>query len=158
MEWQISIVMGGLNVMAVFGASLAGVTSDRFGRTRTLALASLLFLVGNAMMAVSSGFGLLLLGRALTGIGVGSGLSIDPLYISEVSPPHCRGMMVTASETSINIGILFGFTSSWVPATHTHTHLALPPATRHCSPRRVQSRAGPGQPARSPPNIHRPPR
>ena len=85
--------------------------SDMLGRTRTLAAASLLFLVpphashcsqpawqvGNGVMAIASGMTLLMLGRCITGIGVGCGLSIDPLYISEISPPQHRGKMVTFS-------------------------------------------------------------
>ena len=43
------------------------------------------------------------------GIGIGLGLAIDPIYISEVSPKDLRGRLVTCSEISINIGILLGF-------------------------------------------------
>ena len=52
---------------------------------------------------------MLLIGRAILGIGVGFGLAIDPIYISEVSPKHLRGRLVTCSEISINVGILIGF-------------------------------------------------
>ena len=48
-------------------------------------------------MAIAGGMTLLMIGRCITGIGVGCGLSIDPLYISEISPPQHRGKMVTFS-------------------------------------------------------------
>lgn len=37
-----------------------------------------------------------------------TGLSIDPLYISEVAPPSHRGHLVSFSEIAINVGILLG--------------------------------------------------
>ena len=66
--------------------------SDRFGRTRTLAVGSGLFFAGSLLLASASTFSALLAGRMMLGIGVGAGLSIDPLYISEISPPEHRGI------------------------------------------------------------------
>lgn len=37
-----------------------------------------------------------------------TGLSIDPLYISEVAPPSHRGHLVSFSEVAINMGVLLG--------------------------------------------------
>ena len=52
-------------------------------------------------------------GRFVTGLGVGLGLAIDPVYIAEVSPPKHRGRLVTWSETATNVGILLGFVSGF---------------------------------------------
>ena len=51
--------------------------------------------------------------RFVTGLGVGLGLAIDPVYIAEVSPPKHRGRLVTWSETATNVGILLGFVSGF---------------------------------------------
>ena len=45
------------------------------------------------------------------GIGVGFGLAIDPLYISEITPASHRGEIVTWSEIAINVGVVLGFCS-----------------------------------------------
>lgn len=42
-----------------------------------------------------------------------TGLSIDPLYISEVAPPSHRGHLVSFSEIAINLGILLGFIADY---------------------------------------------
>ena len=97
----------------VVGAILSREVSDRLGRCTTLAVGSGLFFLGSLTLASSSTFGMLLLGRALLGLGVGTGLSIDPLYISEISPPAHRGLLVSWSEVSINLGIIAGFVSSY---------------------------------------------
>jgi len=64
-------------------------------------------------MVSAPSYGPLLLGRAITGIGVGLGLAIDPLYISEIAPKQFRGRLVTASEISINIGVSSGFVANF---------------------------------------------
>mmetsp|Transcript_14668 Transcript_14668/g.17793 ORF Transcript_14668/g.17793 Transcript_14668/m.17793 type:complete len:447 (+) Transcript_14668:450-1790(+) len=64
-------------------------------------------------MALSLNFAMILCFRTITGFGVGIGLSIDPVFISEVSPAGVRGELVTWSEISINIGILIGFIASY---------------------------------------------
>jgi len=54
-----------------------------------------------------------MIGRIFVGIGIGVGLAIDPIYISEISPASHRGSLVTWSEISTNIGILLGFIASY---------------------------------------------
>lgn len=55
-----------------------------------------------------------MLGRMLVGLGVGTGLAIDPLYIAEVTPARHRGELVTWSEIALNIGIVGGFTMNLI--------------------------------------------
>eukprot|EP00873_Tetraselmis_striata_P034280 jgi/Tetstr1/454544/TSEL_041441.t1 len=113
-SWQVGWAAGSLAFSAVIGAIAVGTVSDRFGRVRTLMVASVFFLIGALLMAAAPNFVLLLLGRFVTGFGVGAGLSIDPLYISEISPPSHRGMLVSTSEVCINLGVLFGSLVSFV--------------------------------------------
>ena len=101
---ETEVLIGSLNVMAVVGALFSRPISDRFGRTRTLAVGSGLFFVGSLLLAGASSFGMLLVGRMMLGLGVGAGLSIDPLYISEISPPDHRGKdYILASSLTISI-------------------------------------------------------
>ena len=55
-----------------------------------------------------------MVGRVFVGIGVGSGLAIDPVYIAEISPAAHRGRLGTWSEIALNVGIVFGFASGAV--------------------------------------------
>jgi len=80
-DWQIELFLASLSLMAIPGAYLAGWVSDTFGRRRTLTVASCFFFVGMIFMTVAPSFPLLLMGRLLTGFGVGTGLSIDPMYV-----------------------------------------------------------------------------
>ena len=74
-------------------------------------MAAIGFIVGIFIMIISNSYAMLLLGRMFVGWGVGIGLAIDPLYISEVTPAKHRGELVTWSEIALNVGIVFGFST-----------------------------------------------
>lgn len=103
--------MGSLNFWAMFGALAAQGVSDRFGRRMTFVIAAVSFLIGIFVLVIAGSYSILLIGRLFVGWGVGIGLAIDPLYISEVTPAKHRGELVTWSEIALNIGIVFGFST-----------------------------------------------
>jgi len=132
---QIELLTSSMNYIAIPGCFFAGIIADSIGRTRTLFAASLTFLIGALMMAGANDYSTLFLGRSLIGIGVGCGLSIDPLYIAEIAPPQFRGRLTSFSETAINVGILLGYLSNvcfmWLPPSYNWRIMlavgALPP-------------------------------
>lgn len=52
---------------------------------------------------------LLLLGRVVYGLGIGTAMHVAPLYIAETSPPDLRGKLVSLKEAAIVGGIVLGF-------------------------------------------------
>lgn len=64
-------------------------------------------------MALAGSYEVLIVGRVITGIGVGTGLTIAPLYMAELSPKRMRGALVSLTEVSINVGVLLGFVMGW---------------------------------------------
>lgn len=77
-------------------------------------IAAVSFIIGVVIQATALNYATLMVGRAFVGIGVGSGLAIDPVYIAEISPAAHRGRLVTWSEIALNVGIVFGFASGAV--------------------------------------------
>ncbi|KAH8055931.1 hypothetical protein JL722_7750 [Aureococcus anophagefferens] len=59
--------------------------------------------------AVSFGYYMLMVGVCVVGVAVGFGLSVDPIYIAEISPQGDRGYFVTWSEIAITGGQVLGF-------------------------------------------------
>ncbi|KAH6556754.1 hypothetical protein KP509_1Z158000 [Ceratopteris richardii] len=103
------VVVGSLNLFAAFGSLASGVITNFFGRRKALLVASTLFFVGAVVLAASVDFGLLLVGRLLTGLGVGFAMMIAPLYSAEISPASVRGFLVSFTEVFVNVGILLGY-------------------------------------------------
>ena len=110
-DTQLEVFIGSINLFGMIGAFGASYVSDRYGRRQTFRLAAYGFILGVFITAVSQSYVSLIIGRVFVGIGVGSGLAIDPLYISEISPAIHRGNLVTWSEIAINLGIVLGFLS-----------------------------------------------
>ncbi len=103
-----TILFGGL-----FGALFAGVLADRIGRRRTIAMTSTLFIGGAAIISLGNSYEILLIGRFISGIGVGIISLAAPLYLAEVSPPHFRGSFVALFQVCIALGILLSYGVSY---------------------------------------------
>ena len=108
---QVEIFMGSLNLFAMVGALSSNWISDKMGRRWAFRIAAIGFIFGTVIQAGSGGYASLMLGRSFVGLGVGFGLAVDPVYISEISQAAHRGQLVTWSEIALNVGILLGFIS-----------------------------------------------
>ena len=112
-DLQLELFFGIFGLAAMFGAAVAYTASDGLGRRKAFACTSATFIIGVLWTATATSYASLMMGRFVTGLGVGLGLAIDPVYIAEVSPPKHRGRLVTWSETATNVGILLGFVSGF---------------------------------------------
>ena len=112
-DLQLELFFGIFGLAAMLGAAVAYTASDGLGRRKAFACTSTAFIIGVLWTATATSYPSLMMGRFVTGLGVGLGLAIDPVYIAEVSPPKHRGRLVTWSETATNVGILLGFVSGF---------------------------------------------
>src|SRR5262245_56265795 len=87
------------------GAYAAGGLADRFGRTRTMLIAAVLFVVSGVLSG--GAFSLADLGawRFLGGIAIGLASVISPAYIAEIAPAAVRGRLVSLQQLAIVLGI-----------------------------------------------------
>ena len=69
-------------------------------------MADLFFTVGAVIMATAPEIWVLIVGRALVGIGVGVASQIVPLYISEIAPVEIRGKLISFNNFMITAGQL----------------------------------------------------
>jgi SP family galactose:H+ symporter-like MFS transporter len=94
---------------AMAGAIVAGRIAESLGRRRTLIADGVLFIAGTALTVVAPGLALLLVGRAIVGLGAGVASSVVPLYLSEIASPDRRGRLVTMNQLMITLGIVVAF-------------------------------------------------
>lgn len=99
-ELVVSVTVGG----AMIAACAAGPLCDNFGRKPVVLASSIVFILGSVCMAMSPSFAILLAGRLIVGLGVGSASMSMPVLVSEMSSPDIRGTLVTFINVAITGG------------------------------------------------------
>jgi MFS transporter, SP family, galactose:H+ symporter len=94
---------------ALLGSLIAGNLADRFGRKMATLMTAVVFIVGIWVTAQARSIDELLIGRFITGAGVGLSSVLAPLYLSEMSPTEFRGAIVSGNQFAIAIGILVAY-------------------------------------------------
>lgn len=100
-EWVVSIVLIG----AMTGAIVGGAVADRIGRRATLVWAAGIFIVGSLLAPLAMNVAVLILARAIIGLGIGFTSVTAPVYVSELAPPESRGMLIGFYQFALTIGI-----------------------------------------------------
>jgi sugar porter (SP) family MFS transporter len=104
-DWLKGLFVASALIGCMLGSVVAGSLSDAFGRKKVLILSSVLFLATGIGCALAWDKYSLLVFRFIGGMGIGVASMVCPLYISEISPAHLRGRMVTLFQFAITIGI-----------------------------------------------------
>lgn len=79
---------------AATGRLASGVISDKYGRRVMLGINLLLFTIGSLLCAAAPSFGLLCVGRAIVGFGLGGEISTAVTILAEISSAKFRGTAV----------------------------------------------------------------
>ncbi len=103
------IITSWVTLGAMIAALAAGMAADRFGRRPVLLAAGLLFIAGAVIQALTPGVEILVLGRLVTGFGIGFASVIAPLYAAEMAPARIRGRIVSSYQLAITVGILLAY-------------------------------------------------
>ncbi len=109
----------------IIGGALSGLLSRKYGRKRSLMLASVLFFIS----AVGSGYPesfifpfaepsmellwLFNIYRVIGGVGVGLASAVCPMYIGEIAPADMRGRLVSFNQFAIIFGMLVVYFVNW---------------------------------------------
>jgi SP family sugar:H+ symporter-like MFS transporter len=87
------------------GAYVAGRVADRIGRTRTMLVGAILFLVSSIGAGLAFGVGDFMVWRVIGGLGIGVASVVSPTYIAEVVPANVRGRLGSLQQLAITLGI-----------------------------------------------------
>lgn len=125
----IATVQGIFFAGGFFGCLFAGLVGNRLGRIRSFQVCSVICIVGGAIQTGATNqamvcaeqillegergltIGQYIVARFITGFATGHAFSAMPVYFSEVSPPHFRGLMTGAHGCFINVGYA---TANWI--------------------------------------------
>lgn len=93
------------------GALLQTAVGDKLGRIRFMQMMCVIVTVGTVVQTASINMGMFLAGRVLAGFAVGGLVGTVPIYLSEISAPHQRGLIGGISGCGIYFGTM---ASNWV--------------------------------------------
>lgn len=99
------------------GAYFAGQIADRYGRIKTMIVASALFTISAIGSGLSVGVWDFSVWRVLGGIAIGAASVIAPAYIAEVAPAHLRGRLGSLQQLAIVLGIFVALLLDYFIAT-----------------------------------------
>ncbi|KAL1301406.1 hypothetical protein AAFC00_005665 [Neodothiora populina] len=100
----------------IVGAVLALFIGDKLGRRRCIALASVFLTVGGLLQATAYSLPHMMVGRIVSGFGIGMNTTTIPMWQSETCKPRLRGILVATQLTLLVFGFVltnwmnFGFT------------------------------------------------
>eukprot|EP00928_Gymnodinium_smaydae_P015499 TRINITY_DN15730_c0_g2_i1.p1 TRINITY_DN15730_c0_g2~~TRINITY_DN15730_c0_g2_i1.p1 ORF type:complete len:522 (+),score=51.16 TRINITY_DN15730_c0_g2_i1:91-1656(+) len=129
-DWQSECLasrlsQGMVNAAVYLGASVGAFLVGRrviaaLGSRRQICLADICFLAGAVLCACALDVKTLILGRILSGLGLGISAVAGPVYMAEITPRESRGAYASMHGVFIAVGILasivFGYPQSPPPA------------------------------------------
>ncbi|KAL4954231.1 general substrate transporter [Aspergillus filifer] len=104
------IVVSLFTAGAFFGAFGAGF-ADPLGRRKTLALGSILFIIGGVLQTAAVNIGMLYFSRIFAGFGIGILVESVPMFQAEIAHARIRGILGSLQQTMLGIGAL---AASWI--------------------------------------------
>ncbi|OJJ29685.1 hypothetical protein ASPWEDRAFT_294655 [Aspergillus wentii DTO 134E9] len=98
-----------LELGALIGAINQGWVADWISRRYSILVAGTIFTIGAILQTAAVDYAMLTVARLIGGVGIGMMSMVAPVYISEISPPECRGTLLVMEEFSIVLGIVIAF-------------------------------------------------
>jgi EmrB/QacA subfamily drug resistance transporter len=107
-EHDLAWVLGIYVLFNLVGTPLMANLSNRFGR-RAIYIADVgLFALGSALVAVAPSFGIVLLGRAVQGLGAGGIVPVATAVVGDTFPPERRGTALGLLGAVFGLAFLVG--------------------------------------------------
>ncbi|KAK2593522.1 hypothetical protein QQS21_008788 [Conoideocrella luteorostrata] len=102
---------GMLELGACIGCLFMPWLADKISRKRAIAVVVVIFNIGAILQTAAVSYEMLVAGRTIGGIGVGTLAMGAPIYISEIAPPNLRGTLLALEAVSIVLGAV---TALWI--------------------------------------------
>lgn len=116
------LIVSIFNIGCAIGGIILSKLGDMYGRKIGLVTVVAIYVVGIVIqIATTKSWVQYTVGRAISGLGVGGIAVLSPMLISEVSPKHLRGTLVSCFQLMITAGIFVGYCTNYGTKTHTNS-------------------------------------
>lgn len=102
------LTVGVYQLGCALGAVLCCILSDRLGRKPIIHAIGIVNIIGVVLQTSAYSLGHLIVGRIVTGVGMGAAHATFPLYLAECVPSELRGMSVLSCASAANFGHFLG--------------------------------------------------
>jgi len=105
--WREGLIVASLSVGTAIGAICGAPIADRLGRRKAMTVECGIFSIGVVIQtAAFFAWYQVMIGRFVSGLGVGALSAVVPLYTAETAPKAIRGSLVGTYQLAITAGIL----------------------------------------------------
>jgi MFS family permease len=117
-----------------FGAISTAIWGEKLGRRRSILIGCIVLIIGAILQAASYTRAMMIVGRIVSGVGLGVINSTVPVMQAEFSPKSSRGIYVCAQLSTLNFGIFLVYWIDYALSSHTGSYAWRVPVILQCVP------------------------
>ncbi|CAI4996495.1 CGH_1_HP_G0071210.mRNA.1.CDS.1 [Saccharomyces cerevisiae] len=116
------LIVSIFNIGCAIGGIVLAKLGDMYGRRIGLIVVVVIYTIGIIIQIASiNKWYQYFIGRIISGLGVGGIAVLSPMLISEVSPKHIRGTLVSCYQLMITLGIFLGYCTNYGTKTYSNS-------------------------------------
>ncbi|KAJ4022496.1 hypothetical protein NW752_000300 [Fusarium irregulare] len=131
---MIGVIVAIFEIGCFFGAIFAAIWGEKLGRRRSILIGCIVLIIGAVLQAASFSRAMMIVGRIVSGLGLGTVNSTVPVMQAEFSPKSSRGIYVCAQLSTLNFGIFLVYWIDYALSSHTGSYAWRVPVILQCVP------------------------
>ncbi|KAF5235031.1 hypothetical protein FANTH_11870 [Fusarium anthophilum] len=131
---MIGVIVAIYEIGCFFGAVFSSIWGEKLGRRRSVFIGCVFLIIGAVLQAASYTRAMMIVGRIVAGIGMGTVNSTVPVMQAEFSPKSSRGIFVCAQLSTLNFGIFLVYWIDYALSSHTGSYAWRVPVILQCVP------------------------
>lgn len=102
-------IVGSLMLGSAVSSLVAGQLAHMIGRKISIVIGAAVSILGGVVQATAQHINVLIVGRAIVGVGIGCVSTVVPIYVAEISPKSIRGSLGSLMNLFVTFGQLSAF-------------------------------------------------
>ncbi|KAH7255438.1 general substrate transporter [Fusarium redolens] len=131
---MIGVIVAIFEIGCFFGAVFSSIWGEKLGRRRSVFVGCVFLIIGAVLQAASYTRAMMIVGRIVSGFGLGTVNSTVPVMQAEFSPKSSRGIYVCAQLSTLNFGIFLVYWIDYALSSHTGSYAWRVPVILQCFP------------------------